>query len=104
MATPKKKVSKSRRNMRRFAGGNRLDKPTIVTCPNCSEPTLGVATAASGFTHEYRSADTVSRLLQQFAGTLIGNFRGLCHDAACSIHQLRVLWLHVYHEVAVNVA
>jgi large subunit ribosomal protein L32 len=39
MAVPKKKVSRSRRNMRRFAGGNRLDKPTVVTCPNCSEPT-----------------------------------------------------------------
>jgi large subunit ribosomal protein L32 len=39
MATPKKKVSRSRRNMRRFAGGNRLDKPTVVTCSSCNEPT-----------------------------------------------------------------
>lgn len=39
MAVPKKKVSRSRRNMRRFAGGNRLDKPTVVTCSNCNEPT-----------------------------------------------------------------
>lgn len=39
MATPKKKISRSRRNMRRFAAGNRLDKPTIITCTNCSEPT-----------------------------------------------------------------
>ena len=39
MATPKKKVSRSRRNMRRFASGNQLDKPTVITCPNCSEPT-----------------------------------------------------------------
>lgn len=30
MATPKKKVSRSRRNMRRFAGGNKLDKPTVI--------------------------------------------------------------------------
>lgn len=30
MATPKKKVSRSRRNMRRFAGGNRLEKPTVI--------------------------------------------------------------------------
>lgn len=30
MATPKKKISKSRRNMRRFAGGNQLDKPTVI--------------------------------------------------------------------------
>jgi ribosomal protein L32 len=33
MATPKKKVSKSRRNMRRFASGNQLDKPTYVVSP-----------------------------------------------------------------------
>lgn len=39
MAVPKKKVSKSRRNMRRFAAGNRLEKTTVVTCPSCSEPT-----------------------------------------------------------------
>lgn len=37
MATPKKKISKSRRNMRRFAGGNRLGKPTIVNCSSCNE-------------------------------------------------------------------
>jgi large subunit ribosomal protein L32 len=39
MATPKKKVSRSRRNMRRFSGGNRLDKPTTVVCSSCNEPT-----------------------------------------------------------------
>jgi len=39
MAVPKKKVSRSRRNMRRFAAGNQLAKPTVVTCPSCSEPT-----------------------------------------------------------------
>jgi large subunit ribosomal protein L32 len=39
MATPKKKVSRSRRNMRRFAAGNKLDVTTIHTCPACSEPT-----------------------------------------------------------------
>ena len=38
MAVPKKKVSRSRRNMRRFAGGNRLAKPTLRTCPSCNEP------------------------------------------------------------------
>lgn len=37
MATPKKKVSRSRRNMRRFAGGNRLEKPGITTCSSCNE-------------------------------------------------------------------
>ena len=39
MAVPKKKVSRSRRNMRRFAAGNKLAKPTIKTCPSCNEPT-----------------------------------------------------------------
>ena len=39
MAVPKKKVSRSRRNMRRFAAGNRLDKTTVVNCPSCNEPT-----------------------------------------------------------------
>jgi large subunit ribosomal protein L32 len=39
MAVPKKKVSKSRRNMRRFAAGNKLGKTTVVVCPSCSEPT-----------------------------------------------------------------
>lgn len=39
MAVPKKKVSKSRRNMRRFAAGNKLGKTTVVTCASCSEPT-----------------------------------------------------------------
>lgn len=39
MAVPKKKVSRSRRNMRRFAGGNRLEKTTLVSCPSCNEPT-----------------------------------------------------------------
>ncbi|OFZ21971.1 MAG: 50S ribosomal protein L32 [Bdellovibrionales bacterium GWB1_55_8] len=37
MATPKKKSSRSRRNMRRFAAGNKLDKPTGATCSNCNE-------------------------------------------------------------------
>lgn len=33
MAVPKKKISRSRRNMRRFAAGNQLDKPTGIVCP-----------------------------------------------------------------------
>ncbi len=37
MAVPKKKVSRSRRNMRRFASGNRLEKVAIVLCPSCHE-------------------------------------------------------------------
>ncbi len=48
MATPKKKVSKSRRNMRRFASGNRMDKPTITTCPSCNEPTRPHSVCACG--------------------------------------------------------
>ena len=39
MAVPKKKVSRSRRNMRRFAAGNKLGKTTTVTCSSCNEPT-----------------------------------------------------------------
>lgn len=39
MATPKKKISKSRRNMRRFAGGNKLASPTVTMCPSCNELT-----------------------------------------------------------------
>ncbi len=49
MATPKKKISRSRRNMRRFAGGNRLEKPTTVTCPSCHEPTRSHRVCACGF-------------------------------------------------------
>ncbi|HLE01417.1 MAG: 50S ribosomal protein L32 [Bdellovibrionales bacterium RIFOXYC1_FULL_54_43] len=49
MATPKKKVSRSRRNMRRFAAGNKLDKPTTKTCPSCNEPTRPHRVCACGF-------------------------------------------------------
>ncbi len=52
MAVPKKKVSKSRRNMRRFAAGNKLDKTTVVTCPSCSEPTRPHRICACGFYNE----------------------------------------------------
>ena len=38
MAVPKKQSSKSRRNMRRFASGNRLGKPTSTMCTECNEP------------------------------------------------------------------
>ncbi|MEN9723837.1 MAG: hypothetical protein RJB38_1823 [Pseudomonadota bacterium] len=48
MATPKKKISKSRRNMRRFAGGNKLSTPTVVNCPSCSEPTRPHRVCACG--------------------------------------------------------
>ncbi len=49
MAVPKKKVSRSRRNMRRFASGNKLDKPTVTTCPSCSEPTRPHRICACGY-------------------------------------------------------
>jgi large subunit ribosomal protein L32 len=49
MATPKKKISKSRRNMRRFAAGNQLEKPTTKICPSCSEPTRPHRVCACGF-------------------------------------------------------
>ncbi len=49
MAVPKKKVSRSRRNMRRFAGGNQLEKPTTILCPSCSAPTRPHRICACGF-------------------------------------------------------
>ena len=49
MAVPKKKVSRSRRNMRRFAAGNKLDKPTTVTCTSCNEPTRPHRICGCGF-------------------------------------------------------
>ncbi len=35
MAVPKKKVSRSRRNTRRFASGNKMVIPTGVICGDC---------------------------------------------------------------------
>ncbi len=49
MATPKKNVSKSRRNMRRFSGGNRLDPVSVITCPECSEITRAHRVCKCGF-------------------------------------------------------
>lgn len=49
MAVPKKKTSRSRRNMRRFAGGNRLAKPTIVTCAHCQDLTRPHRICRCGF-------------------------------------------------------
>ena len=57
MATPKKKISKSRRNMRRFAAGNKLDKTTTVICPSCSEPTRPHRVCACGV---YKSRSVVA--------------------------------------------
>lgn len=49
MAVPKKKVSRSRRNMRRFAAHNRLEKPTIGSCPSCGEVKRPHAVCKCGF-------------------------------------------------------
>ena len=49
MATPKKKVSRSRRNRRRFAAGNQLEKTTVVNCKSCGEPTRPHRVCACGF-------------------------------------------------------
>jgi large subunit ribosomal protein L32 len=49
MAVPKKKVSRSRRNMRRFASGNKLGVPTVGMCPSCSEPKRPHRVCACGF-------------------------------------------------------
>lgn len=37
MAVPKKKVGRSRRDIRRYAGGNKLATPTGAPCSNCGE-------------------------------------------------------------------
>lgn len=39
MPVPKKRQSNRRRNMRR-ANHDRISAPTVVECPNCSEPKL----------------------------------------------------------------
>lgn len=39
MAVPKKRQSRARRNKRR-ANHDRTTAPTVVECPNCSEPKL----------------------------------------------------------------
>ena len=38
MATPKKKSSRSRRNMRRYASGNKMDTTQLGMCTSCNEP------------------------------------------------------------------
>ena len=38
MATPKKKISPRRRDMRRYSAANKLGKVTVATCPACHEP------------------------------------------------------------------
>jgi large subunit ribosomal protein L32 len=49
MAVPKKKVTRSRRNMRRFSSFNRLGKPTIIRCAQCSEPTRPHSVCVCGY-------------------------------------------------------
>ncbi len=51
MAVPKKKVTRSRRNMRRFSAAYELDPVTVVTSPLSGDPTrphrVTVETAAA---------------------------------------------------------
>jgi large subunit ribosomal protein L32 len=49
MAVPKKKVSRSRRNMRRFSANKRTDPTQTMTCPSCSEPTRPHRVCDCGF-------------------------------------------------------
>ncbi len=49
MAVPKKKVSRSRRNMRRFASGNKLAVTTGAICTHCNEPTRPHRICQCGF-------------------------------------------------------
>ena len=39
MATPKRRTSRSKRNMRR-ANHDRVTAPNLVPCPNCGEPVV----------------------------------------------------------------
>lgn len=39
MATPKRRTTSSRRDMRR-ANHDRMTAPNLIPCPNCSAPTL----------------------------------------------------------------
>lgn len=61
MAVPKKKVSKSRRNMRRFAAGNKLSKPTTKTCSSCHEPTRPHCICACG---QYNGKQVVEKKMK----------------------------------------
>lgn len=49
MAVPKKKVSRSRRDKRRFAGGNKIEKPTASTCSECFKPIRRNSICSCGF-------------------------------------------------------
>ena len=46
MAVPKKRQSRTRRNRRR-ANHDRVDAPTVGTCPSCGEPKLPHRVCAS---------------------------------------------------------
>jgi large subunit ribosomal protein L32 len=49
MAVPKKKVSRSRRNMRRFAGGNKLLVVTVKDCEYCGKITRPHCVCSCGY-------------------------------------------------------
>jgi large subunit ribosomal protein L32 len=49
MSQPKKKVSRSHRDKRRYSAANLLQKVTTVSCPNCNEPKRPHRVCACGF-------------------------------------------------------
>lgn len=56
MATPKKKISRARRDQRRFAANKLPKKPTWVLCPGCSEPVKPHSMCSNGTSCHYYSA------------------------------------------------
>ncbi len=64
MAVPKKKSSKSRRNMRRYSSFNQLDKPTWVISPVTKEPVrphrVNLKAYKEGLYSDAKSASTKS--------------------------------------------
>lgn len=57
MAVPKRRTTKSRRDMRR-ANHDRVEAPNLVPCPNCSAPTLRHRACAQ--CGEYRGRNVLS--------------------------------------------
>lgn len=60
MAVPKKKVSRSRRNMRRFSAAYELESPTYTTCPECNETVRTHRVCSNGhrFSNKKKSTST----------------------------------------------
>lgn len=49
MSQPKKKVSRSHRDKRRYSHKNLLKNVTILSCPSCNEPSRPHRVCACGF-------------------------------------------------------